>query len=333
MIGRRILTAGVVAVITVVSVFGSTWNGRAYAAQTAVVGGNALKVSPVRTDLSLDPGTSQTIQLFVSNLTSVPTTLHAAINDFVASTDETGKPNVILDENQYAPTHSLKQFVAPIKNFTVAPNATVTINATINVPKTAAGGGYFGAIRFQAANPGGEKVLNLSASVGSLILLKVNGEITEKMSLASFDVRHKNKPATMYSSSKELINVIRFQNTGNVQLDPFGKVIVKRFGKQVASYEVNNKAPRGTVLPDSIRRFEVKLDKLSSFGKYTLVGNFGYGTTGQLVTGKVVFYVIPLTLVLLAVGGLVVLLLLIFVLPRMIRSYNRRIIRKASRRR
>ena len=163
MFRRRILTAVVVVVIAVYGVMLSG-QGRStvYAAQTAVVGGNALKVSPVRTDVTLDPGKQQTVPIFITNITNVPATLHAAINDFVASTDESGKPSIILDENQYAPSHSLKQFIAPVKNFTVGPNSTVTINAVITVPKGSAGGGYFGAIRFEPANTTGSKVLNLS---------------------------------------------------------------------------------------------------------------------------------------------------------------------------
>lgn len=334
MFRRRILTAVVVVVIAVYGVMLSG-QGRStvYAAQTAVVGGNALKVSPVRTDVTLDPGKQQTVPIFITNITNVPATLHAAINDFVASTDESGKPSIILDENQYAPSHSLKQFIAPVKNFTVGPNSTVTINAVITVPKGSAGGGYFGAIRFEPANTTGSKVLNLSASVGSLILLKVNGDITEQMKVASFDVRRGDNAATLFTSPKGLVNVVRFQDTGNVQLEPFGKVLLKRFSKTIGQYEVNNKQPRGNVLPDSVRRFQVNLNNVSSFGKYTVEGNFGYGSTGQLVSAKATFYVIPVLLLVLVVAAILGLLFLIFVLPRLLRTYNRRVVRRASRRR
>lgn len=334
MFRRRILTAVVVVMVVACGIMLSG-QGRstAYAAQTAVVGGNALKVSPVRSDVTLDPGKQQTIPIFVTNITSVPTTLHTAINDFVASADESGKPSIILDENQYAPSHSLKQFIAPVKNFTVGANSTVTINVIITVPKGSAGGGYFGAIRFEPASTAGSKVLNLSASVGSLILLKVNGDIKEHMNVSSFDVRRGDNAATLFTGAKGLVNVIRFQNTGNVQLEPFGKVLLKRFNKTVSQYEVNNKQPRGNVLPDSVRRFQVNLDRVGSFGKYTVEGNFGYGSTGQLVSAKATFYVIPVFLMVLILAVIVGLLFLIFGLPRLLRSYNRRIVRRASRRR
>lgn len=334
MIGRRILTAVVLVMIMATAVVGSGFGGRASAQQRAQVGtGNALKVSPVRYDFTMEPGTSKTFDIIIANLTSVDAVLDPAINDFVAAGDESGTPSIILDENQYAPSHSLKQFIPPLQNFALKAGQEKTIKVTINVPKDAAGGGYYGAVRFAPANPGGDKNVNLAASVGTLVLLKVNGEIKEDLSVAGFDVRKKGKPGSFFMDNKDLKNVIRFQNDGNIQLEPFGTVTVKRFGKKVQTTEINNEDLRGNVLPESIRRFEIDLKNLSSFGKYTLEGNFGYGTTGQLLTAKTTFYVVPMALILLGVVLLIALIFLIFVLPRMIRAYNRRIIRKASRRR
>ncbi|HKU18707.1 MAG TPA: DUF916 domain-containing protein [Candidatus Saccharimonadales bacterium] len=332
MVQRRILAAVMVVMVTV-GLVGAAWQGEAFAAQTSIVGGNALKVSPVRQDITMDPGTSKTLPIFIQNVTSVPATLHMAINDFVASGDESGTPKVLLDENQYAPSHSFKRFATSIKDFALPGGATKEIDVKVTVPTNAAGGGYYGAIRFQPASAAGDKSLNLSASVGSLVLLRVNGDIQERMNVESFDVRRGDNAATFFTSGKGLTSVIRFHNTGNVQLEPFGKIIVKRFGKQIASYEVNNAAPRSNALPDSTRRFNISLADVGHFGKYSLSGNFGYGSSGQLLTASTTFYVVPVALVVIGLAGLLVLLLAIFVLPRMIRAYNRRVIRRASRRR
>jgi hypothetical protein len=333
MIRRRILTAFAVVMITVSGLVGVAWHGSVYAAQTATVSGDALKVSPVRWDLEMDPGTTKVVDLFIQNLTSVPARLHPAINDFTASADESGKPSVILDEDKFAPNHSLKRFAQPMADITVQPREQKTVKLTIVVPKGAAGGGYYGAVRFSPAVDDGNKNVNLSASVGTLILLKVNGDTKEQMSVASFDVRQNGKASTFFSNNKNLTLVVRFKNEGNVQVDPFGTVILKKSGKVIDTIQVNNKTPRGSVLPDSIRRFDENLRKVGGFGKYTIEGSFGYGTSGQLLTVKKTFYVVPVAIILMAVAGLVVLLFLIFGLPRMIRAYNRRVIRRAGRRR
>lgn len=333
MFRHKILAALTVVMVVVSMLAAWAWSGSAQAAQTARVGGNALKVSPVRLDLKLDPGVTQKVSLYVQNISSVPATLHAAINDFVAAGDETGRPNIILNENEYAPSHSLKRLVTPISDFTVGPGENKEIKVTITVPKNAAGGGYFGAVRFAPANAAGSENLNLSASVGSLMLLKVNGDIKEELSLESFDVRKKGAPGSFFMDKQNLSATMRFKNSGNIHVEPFGKIILKRFGKTVGQYEINNTTPRSNVLPDSIRRFDVPLTKVGSFGKYTLEGNFGYGTSGQLLTAQTTFYVVPAALLAAGLGGVVLVIGLIFILPRTIRAYNRRIIRSASRRR
>jgi hypothetical protein len=306
--------------------------GTAFAAQTASVGGNALKITPVRSDIEMDPGTSKVLDVTLTNLSGTAASLHGAVND-IASGDEGGHPNIILDETQSAPSHSLKQYAQPIGNFTLGAGAQKDIKVTITVPKGAAGGGYYGAIRFYPQQVTGDKQLNLAASVGTIVLLKVNGTINEKLQMASFDIRRGDNSAIVFTSGKGLTNVARFQNTGNIQVEPFGKMQLKRFGKVVAEYEVNTVDPKGNVLPDGIRRFDTKLKDVGSFGKYTLEGNFGYGSTGQLLTAKLTFYVIPVPLAITLGIVLIVIILLIIFVPRMIRNYNRRILRRASRRR
>lgn len=330
---RRMLTAVGVTLVSVSLLISTAWISQAHAAQTAVVGGNALKVSPVRMDVKLDPGVTQKISLYVQNLGTIPATLRATTNDFVAGSDESGRPNIILNDNEYAPTRSLKRLISPIPNVTVAPGENKEVSITIVVPKNAAGGGYFGAVRFQPANAQDSENLNLSASVGSLVLLRVNGEINEELIVESMDVRKRDVPRLLYTDNKDINAVIRFKNTGNVHLEPFGKLVLKRFGKIVTEYEINNSDPRGNVLPDSVRRFKVPVDKVGSFGKYTLEGNFGYGSTGQLLSATTTFYVVPLFMILIGLGIILLILFLIFVLPRMIRAYNRKIIRRANRRR
>jgi hypothetical protein len=339
MIRGRILAAGAVVLIAVSLLTTVAWRSNAYAAQTATVGGNALKVSPVRWDVDADPGTTKVLDLYVQNLTDVAAKLHPAVNDFVAGADESGAPRVILDENQFAPSHSFKKFVKPLADFTVAPHEQKNIKATIVVPKDAAGGGYYGAIRFSPAANSGDKNVNLTGSVGTLVLMRVNGDIREQLKVTSFDVRQLSKdskaPKTgpFFNSNKDLKATVRFTNEGNVQVGPFGTISLRKGRKTLSTMQINNVDPRGVVLPDSTRRFDVDVNKVGSFGKYSLEGNFGYGSTGQLLTSKTTFYVVPVFIFVLIGVGILFLLFLIFGLPRMIRNYNKRVIRRASRRR
>ena len=96
--------------------------------------------------------------------------------------------------------------------------------------------------------------------------------------------------------------------------------------------EINNTEVKGNVLPDSVRRFSVKLNKVGSWGKYTVEGNFGYGSTGQLISGKTSFFVFPLALIIAILVVVTAVVIAIVWLPRAIKRYNAGVVRKANRR-
>lgn len=293
--------------------------------------GNALKVSPVRNDLEIKPGTSQTVDVYVQNLSTKQAKLRAIINDFVASSDESGTPSILLDETKSAPSRSLKQYVEKLPDFTIQPNEQKNIKVKISIPKDADAGGYFGVVRFAPAGSESDKTLTLSGSVGSLLLVKVPGDLREQANIVTFDVRKDGKAKSSFTSGKDLRATVRIKNSGNVQVEPFGKIVLKKGGDILGTYEINNTQPRGNVLPDSIRRFDVALgDKVGAFGKYTMEANLGYGTKGQLITASSTFYVIPVPVIIIGILVLLLIAFVIFVLPRMIKSYNQRVVRKAT---
>ncbi len=299
------------------------------AATSSETGGSGLKISPVVTNLTINAGQSQSVTLYVTNVTSAPITIQALVNDFTANSDETGTPNLLLN-NQYAPTHSLKRYVQSINNVTLQPGQQKSVNVVITIPSNTSGGGYYGAIRFLPVSSNGSGTVSLTASLASLILVKVPGVYKENVELLSFDTENSGSGSSvLFTSNKNLIAAARFQNTGEVQEQPFGKVQLESGSKVLASYEINNTTPRGNVLPDSIRRFTVKLNKVGSFGQYTLIGSFGYGTNGQLLSAKTTFYVIPIPIIALAVLIVLIIIFLIVVIPRWLRRHDRRVLNRA----
>lgn len=302
----------------------------------SALGGNGLRISPVITNLTISPGKTSIVYVTITNVQTVPATLDAIINDFTASPDESGNPAILINPNEYAPSHSLKRFILPINNaINLTPGESVVVPVTIDVPASAAGGGYYGLVRFAPAgnNTQAGKNLSLAGSVGSLILLTVPGNIVNNLSIASFNVQSGGSDRTVFFSNKNINVVVRFNNQGNIQEQPFGNIILKKHGgKQLSSIQINNTSPRGNVLPGSIRKFTLSLTKVGSFGEYTAYGNFGYGSNGQLLSAQTNFYVIPLNLIIIVLVILALILISIFVLPKLVRSYNRRVIKKASKR-
>lgn len=305
-----------------------------YAASQQSSATNGYTLSPVRTDLTVSPGTHEVVTIYIQNASSATEHLQVIVDDFEAPSNESGYPALLLNGSD-APEHSLKQFVSvPDSTFTLQPKQQEAVNVIISVPKGTAGGGYYGAIRFAPVGAAGGKNVNLSASVASLVLLTVPGNLDEQLSIASFGVSQGNSTQThdIFISNKNLQAQIRFQNSGNIQEQPIGNVILKRGSTVLKTYAVNNSSSPGNVLPDSIRRFTVTLTKVGWYGKYKAEANFAYGSKGQVLTAVSTFYVIPLLFIILAILLILLIVFIIFGMPRLIRAYNRRIIARANRR-
>ncbi|HEX8182548.1 MAG TPA: hypothetical protein VF575_03010 [Candidatus Saccharimonadales bacterium] len=308
----------------------SSASAQAPAAGAPIGTGNGLKIAPVRTDLTIDKGTSRTVSLFVENVTASPVTVRGVTNDFIPSDDESGEPRIILDESQRAPGNSFKSLLSDLPTVTLQPGERREVKVTLSVPAKAASGGYYGAVRFSPGNGENDKNVALSASVGSIFLVRVPGNITEKISIESFGVAHNNELGSLFSSGPISVET-RFRNFGNIHVQPFGKIYIKNFsGKIIETIEINNAQPRGSILPASIRKFSNPVSNKKFFGKYTAEASFGYGSNGELLLAKKTFYVIPYKLI----GGVIALLVfVVFILPRLIRAYNESIIRKAKQNR
>lgn len=324
---RRGISLALVVVSTIM-----TLSPLSYAATDSAKGtvdsGTGYRISPVRTDLEITAGSSKMVRVYIKNVSENKEDLKVYINDF-RSDNEDGSPALYLN-NERAPRSSLKQYIAPqLNNTTLQPGEQKAVDIKINIPANAKPGGYFGAVRFAPANTQGSDTVNLAASVASLILVTVPGKYKEQVSIASFAVAQDGHQHAFFTSSKKLQAIVRFQNKGDVQEQPFGKVVLSKGSTVIGTYEINNTTPRGNILPDSIRRFSVDLNNVGSVGKYTIEGNFGYGNKGQLLTAKTSFYVIPLALIIAVVLGLLVLLFLIFGLPRLMRNYKNKVIRQS----
>lgn len=312
-------------------------SGQAFAAATSssaastTNNANTLKISPVRTDLTIKPGTNQQVELDVTNLTASPMMIHPIENDFVQG-DESGTPALILDENSYAPTHSLKRFMVPLTNVTIPAHGIQKLNLTIKVPASAKAGGYYGAVRFAPVSADGTKNVNLNASAASLILVTVPGALTEQLNLTNFDIQQKGDTATSFRNPDNLSVLLRFENKGNVQVAPFGQIYVKKGKKVVYTANFNQQDPHDQVLPDGARRWTIPLQHIGKFGKYTVGGTFSYGTSNKSIEITKTFWVIPTTYI---IGGIVLLLViiaLIFSFVVFLRNYKKRILRQSRRR-
>lgn len=300
-------------------------------AQSAPQGsGQALEIGPPVINLSADPGTTVKATISLRDITSTSLFVTSSFNDFVAS-GEDGTPKILLEEGQTS-AFSMKEWVAPISTLTLKPREIKNITLTINVPADASPGGYYGVVRFTGTPPDLDGAgVSLAASLGSLILLKVNGDAKEALGIEEFYVSSNNTRGTLFESAP-LTFTERLKNTGNIQQQPTGLVTVKdMFGNVVATLPINQ--PPRDVLPDSIRKFDQPLDETVIgnkilFGLYNAELSVTYGSDKQTVSSSISFWVIPYTLIGIIIVGLV---LAFFGLRYLIKRYNKYILKQAKK--
>ena len=298
----------------------------------------ALTISPPRMELSADPGQKfgEVIKLF--NETDSVKTIYTSTANFTAKQGEEGVPMFLEVEENSGLADWIEIEKGPI---TLFPSERKEIPFTVSVPKFADPGGHYAAVFFGDKSPEAEGgAVEVAGKLGSLILLRVSGDIKEKGRLIEFSLAdgkdfYEHLPVSF---------VAGLENSGNVHLKPKGEILIKNIlGFTSDKVEVNKRG--GNVLPGTNRHFESSWLKTSfegtpsgfwqklnveknnfALGRYKAELILGYGTNGEQAIDDVVFWVFPWHLLL--VSGILI-ALLIFLIILVIGRYNRWIVRKA----
>ena len=270
--------------------------------------GSGLIISPTRSELEIMPGGTGEVEITLSNVSGGSITAEATVNDFV-SEDNTGKPKILTNSDEKLPV-SIQDFITNLDDIKLSKDEKKTFKLNIAVPEDTSAGAYYGVVRYTAIPEGREltdqeRQIALSASVGSLVLITVPGDITEQVQLREVRVGFDGTFGT-FLVKKPNVAEVEIKNLGNGFSKPFGRVTLTNFsGDEVYSYELNNASPRANILPDTTRVFSNPLEGVSAPGRYTLTANISHGNGGEVLTQKVSFWYIPVWLL---IVGLLILL-------------------------
>jgi len=309
----------------------------------------ALTISPPRMELSADPGQKIGEAIKLINETDQEITVYTSTANFTAKEGEEGVPQFLFPEEKEG---DLADWIEIEKGpITLSPSEQKVIPFTINIPSPADPGGHFAGIFFGTQPPQpkaeDETAIGVSGKVGSLILLRVSGDVREEGELIEFSLKDGKKCYTHLPVDF----VIGFENSGNVHLKPKGEVeIVNIFGRTSGIVEVNKGRMLGgkNVLPETVRHFEISwikqeiekppqgfLEKLKAekdnfaFGRYRANLVLDYGTKGQKAQATIVFWLFPWHLILVSTLATA---LLVFLIVLGIWKYNLWIVKRAMKR-
>lgn len=304
----------------------------------------ALSITPIRYEINGDPGSTISEEMTLFNETKNSQTFFVSFANFEAQ-GETGSPTFIDPKDGIGTWMSTE-----LASINLAPGQQKKVKFTIKIPKNAEPGGHFGAI-FWGTNPGSSGQISVGTKTGFLVLLTVNGEITEDAGLVDFQIRG-NQWAF---KQLPIMFQYRFSNQGGDRVKPTGNIIVRSIlGWRVKKLNAN--PYDGNVLPNTTRKITSEWSKnlsvadrdaeinrnekysffkeLESEWKNFAVGIFmakakvEFGVSKEIVKSDTVFFVVfPWELILVIAFFATI---IFFFGKRAIRRYNRMIIRRAQ---
>jgi hypothetical protein len=307
----------------------------------------ALSITPIRYEISGDPGTTITHEMTLLNEGKNSQVYYASFANFEAQ-GETGSPTFVDPKDDLGTWMSTEY-----ASVNLAPGQQKKIKFNIKIPKNAEPGGHFAAI-FWGSTPGsGSGQISVGTKTGLLVLLTVNGDVKQSAGLVDFQIRNHQWGFKQLPVSFQY----RFSNQGGDRVKPVGNVVVRSIlGWRVK--KVNANPFDGNVLPNTTRKFitdwtkrdsvadrdaEISRNEKYSFfkevrgewrnfavGVFTARVHAEFGANHEVVKSSRVFFIIfPWELLLLIV---VIVTPLYFLLRTLLRKYNKMIIKKAEER-
>lgn len=257
--------------------------------------GTGLEISPVRSDVVVEPGSSTTVKIRLTNNVVSPVRARLAVNDFTPQ--ENGEAQLQGDDVQ-GPT-SIKDFVGKLDDTVIEPTKSVNVEVPISVPEAQAPGVYYGVLRFDAlsANETSPEALTgvtLGASLGYVLIVEVPGSSSESMSITKVLPERNGSVTRLLAASPSSINVT-VSNNGQTLLKPYGTVQVFNFrNKEVLSLGVNDGDIKTNVLPQNKRVLKAEIkDKNLLPGRYKVVTTLAYGQNNETTDFTTTFWVLP----------------------------------------
>lgn len=239
-----------------------------------------VAINTTRIEITAAPGENVASSFAFWNGTDEFLPVHLEAANF-APQDEAGHVTVgarIPDGN------SLKEWVKPeYTDLNVAPKQEFEFKFSVDVPPTADPGTHYGVLLVATAPVSKDGGAAVQVKIGPIILVKVLGEVKEKVALESFSV-------TRFAESPPIAMEARFRNEGTVHEAPAGDIEVRNmFGSLMATGTL----PARNVLPFAVRKIEISVGDGVWLGRYAVTLHATYGESGESLDSREIIWVVP----------------------------------------
>ncbi len=301
-----------------------------FGVQTNAQESQSLSVTPPLFQLSVLPGDIWQSSIKVVNVNSYPLTVYAEVVNF-APVGEVGQGRFIPIIKKSDDKVTLAEWIEIAGGpYTISPEQTSELSFFVEVPEDAAPGGHYAAILITTQPTPSDTSEALSVqtaqTVTALFFVRIEGDVNESGSIREFRAIDGLLPRPEAEFS------LRFENKGNVHLQPKGDIVITNmWGTSRGIIPVNYQTHFGNVLPGSIRDFTFVWKSefgIADVGRYKAIATLAYGENGvKSVTSIAYFWVIPVKATLITVS---ILALFITLIVWMIKIYVRRMLTLAG---
>lgn len=254
-------------------------------------------VSPLVIDTGAEPRDILTREITLTNTGTQPLTLYPSVNNI--SLDDGGTIQEFLPPVESDRTASLASWIEISRSgIKLAKNETKTVPITIRVNPNPKPGVYHAFIGFGFGRnqTEAEKMVAIGRAPGAVLTVTISDEKNEFLRLSKFIINR------FVTSGENEGATYTITNPGDEPLTPSGEIIFyNNHGSEVGSLPVN---PNGeTIAPGDKKEFLASVPVSGLFGKYKAYLTVEYGSQVASVNDTAFFYVLPLKLILLLLGG------------------------------
>lgn len=228
---------------------------------TLAVEGESITASPATQRSSVNAGGTISDTITIINDGTIAYDYVVGASPF-SVLNEDYKQSFNLPENT---TDTSKWFKFSKIRYHLDPGQRINVPYTINVPANAAPGGHY-AVVFATTQPNKPATTVVAQKrVGTIFYLTVNGALSKKGNVETWGSQY-------WQNEAPLVSNLRMRNAGNVHYDTEVKLsITDMFGNVKAS-----PAATAIVLPQTIRKIDLKWEQAPSFGLFRVGGSVQY---------------------------------------------------------
>jgi hypothetical protein len=272
----------------------------------------SFRLSPTTIEDKVDPGADRDFALNIENQGDATATLYPSAQNITGIGPDL---HPIYSSAKDTEGYALASWITyQEKELVVRPHEQKTLHFTVHFPKDAHPGSHMAGV-FLSDKPSDatQSGSSIGFQIGAIVNFQVAGEIIEDTQIREFYTTK-----AVYSNA-DVGFTTKLENRGNILSRPHGLIdITNMFGKKVASIPVNDNG--GGIFPNGVREFSSvwKSDDIQ-LGRYDAVVALAVeGQNGTQTISRVLqFWIMPMNIIGPIVGGLLFLIILVYVIIRL----------------